>query len=43
VSSVILTAMGDRSAGYTTGGTSQTAHTYVYDNVAGRVRQVGKV
>ncbi|MEO6064142.1 MAG: hypothetical protein ABIQ99_19605, partial [Thermoflexales bacterium] len=33
VSSVILTAMGDRSAGYTLGGAGQTAHTYGYDDL----------
>lgn len=35
-----LTAMGDRSAGYTVGGTGQTAHTHAYDDLAGPVRQV---
>jgi hypothetical protein len=35
-----LTAMGDRSAGYTLGGTGQTAHSYAYCDLAGPVRQV---
>jgi hypothetical protein len=44
--SVMLTAMGDRSAGYTVGGASQTAHSYGFDDLAGlfvRFGQVGKV
>ncbi len=40
MSSVILTEMGDRSAGYTVGGTGQTNHSYGYDDPAGMVRQV---
>ncbi|MEO6062686.1 MAG: hypothetical protein ABIQ99_12180 [Thermoflexales bacterium] len=33
MSSVILTAIGDRSAGYTIGGTDQTSHSYTYDDL----------
>jgi len=35
-----VTAMGDRSAGYTVGGAGQTAHSYGYDDLADPVRQV---